>query len=383
MTQPRSVRPAEIVAYLRAAGWRVLDDSYEGAALWGKSVDGAEREVFVPLREGAPDFGRVFERMVKELAALEKRAPARVERDMAETSADAISYRVLLDGGRASRLPLAYAPTIFKAAHDITIAAANAASRTRASYRNWTKEVHDFAARAEVGQTEAGSYVVRILCSVAHVPQPQLQRADEELPFERRVTQTLHGALHAARRAAERAITMEDLSVFDEAVSAGVSSNLCSALASVGTGPESVALEIGLRWAALRDQSVPQGGPFFFGRDLLEVLGSAAMRLRDQETEELPDQEITGFVTSLERGGIDKAGTVVVYGFLELDDRPGGFRCSIELTGEQYALAARAHVEHVLVSVRGLVRRVGHKWWLEEPTGFWIDASAIAQTRRS
>lgn len=372
MTQPRSVRPAEIVAYLRAAGWKVLDETYEGAALWGKTVDGIEEEIFVPLRESAPDFGRVLDRMVTKLAVLEKRTPAQIERDMTESSADAISFRVLLDGGRASRLPLAYAPTIFKAAHDITIAAANAASRTRSSYRNWTKEVHDFAARAEVGQTEAGSYVVRVLCPVTHVPQPQLQRADET-PFERRVTQMLHTALHAARRAAERAVTSGELSVFDETVSSGVSSNLCSALASVGNGPESVALEVGLRWAALRDQPMPNSGPFFFGRDYLEVLGSAAIRLREQETEELHDQEITGFVTGLERGVSDNAGTVVVYGFLESGDRPGGLSCSIELTGEQYALAARAHVEHALVSVRGLVRRVGHRWWLEDPMEFWAD----------
>lgn len=372
MTQPRSVRPAEIVAYLRSADWKVLDETYEGAALWGKTVDEVEEEIFVPLRESAPDFGRVFDRMVKKLAALEKRAPAQIERDMGETSADVISYRVLLDGGRASRLPLAYAPTIFKAAHDVTIAAANAASRTRSSYRNWTKEVHDFSARAEVGQTEAGSYVVRVLCPVTNVPQPGLQRTDEA-PFERRVTHMLHTALHAARRAAERAITTGEISAFDETVSAGVSSNLCSALASVGTGAESVALEVGLRWAALRDQPMPSGGPFFFGRDYLEVLGSAATHLREQETEELHDQEITGFVTSLERGVSDNAGTVVIYGFLESGDRPGGLRCSIKLTGQQYALAARAHVEHALVSVRGLVQRVGHKWWLEEPTGFWVD----------
>ena len=370
--QPRPVRPAEIVAYLKAAGWLVLDDTYEGAALWGRSFDGAEEEIFVPLREGAPDFGRVFDRMVKTLATLEKRAPVQIERDMAETSADAISFRVLLDGGRASRLPLAFAPTIFKAAHDVTIAAANAASRTRSSYRNWTKEVHDFAARAEVGQTEAGSYVVRVLCPVTHVPQPQLQSRDE-VPFERRVTCMLHTALHAARRATERAITTGELSAFDETVSAGVSSNLCSALASVGTGPEQVALEIGLRWAALRDQPMPNSGPFYFGRDHLEILGSAATHLREQETEELQEQEIIGFVTSMERGVTENTGTVTLYGYMPEYESRRSFKCSIELAGELYARAARAHVEQALVSVRGLVRRVGQKWWLEEPSGFsWV-----------
>lgn len=370
MASPRSVRPAEIVAYLRATGWEVADDGYERAALWSKHFDEREEELLVPMAEGAPDFDRVFRRMVDELARLECRPSARVERDMGETSVDAISFRVMLDGGRASRLPLAYAPTVFRAAHDVTIAAANAASRTRPSYRNWTREVRDFADRAEIGQTEAGSYVVRVLCPVTHVPQPRLQRPGEDVPFERRVTHTLHTALHAARRAAQKAITMGELSVFDEAVAAGVSSNLCSALASVGTGPESVALEIGLRWAALRDQPMPNEGPFFFGRDYLEVLGTAAVHLREQESEELQEQEIIGFVTSMERGVTEDAGMVMVKGYMPWEDGHRSLKCSIELAGELYAQAARAHGEQALVSVRGVVRRVGPKWWLEEPSGF-------------
>lgn len=372
MTAPRTVRPAEIVAYLRAAAWKVVDETYEGAALWGKLVDGVEEEIFVPLREGAPDFHRVLDRMMKRLAALEQRALTQIDRDMAETSADAIRFRVLLDGGRGARLPLAYAPTIFKAAHDVTIAAANAASRTRPSYRNWTKEVHDFAVHAEMGQTEAGSYIVRVLCPVTYVPQPRLQRVDD-VPFERRVTRMLHTALHAARHAAERALMTGELAVFDDTVSAGVSSNLCSALASVGNGPESVALEIGLRWAALRDQPMPSGDSFFFGRDYLEILGSAAVHLRDQESEELAEQEIIGFVTSMERGVAENTGTVTLYGYMPQDELRRRLKCSIELAGELYAQAARAHVEQALVSVRGLVRRVGQKWSLEEPSGFsWV-----------
>lgn len=338
------------------------------------------------MAEGAPDFGRVFGRMIHRLAQLEDKAEAQIIRDMAETSADAISFRVMLDGGRASRLPLAYAPTIFKAAHDVTIAAANAASRIRSSYRNWTKEVREFADRAEVGQTEAGSYVVRVLCPVTHVPQPQLQRVDDQAPFERRVTNTLHRALSATRRAAERAITNGELAVFEEAIDDGVSSNMCRALASVGSGPELVALEIGLRWAALRDQSIPSGGSFYFGQDYLEVLDSAASHLRELEGEEFEDQEVMGLVWSLDRSPMNgEAGLITINGFIPnggYGGRDRVMKCSMELPTELYTLAARAHVEHRLVSVWGTVRRAGRRWWLEDLSRFWIDdpgASALGE----
>lgn len=363
------LRPAELVAYLRSRGWRVADDGYEGGALWEKTDDRGTREVFVPMAEEAPDYGQVVHRLISGLAAAESRDAIFIARDIRESSGDVIRFRVSLDGSDSSRLPLAVAPAVFKAAHDVTISAANAVSRRRSHYKKWTNEVHNFAQQAEVGQTEPGSYVVRVLCPLTRVPEPQLQISEKE-PFGRRVTVTLSTALAASIRASRAAITNGDLSVFDETIQAGVSSNLCRALASV-RGPVAVAttLEVQMRWAHLRGHTPPSEGAFFFGADTLEVLDSAASHLRDQEEEILENQTIYGFVTKCERGAVANSGLIVVEGWVE-GEPPTRVSCQVQLAGEEYAAAARAHAERKLVALVGTTHRVGRRWTVDQVDSF-------------
>jgi len=370
MSAPRDfVRPAEIVAYLRGRGWSVADDGYEGGALWEKQSESGPVEAFVPMAEGAPDYGPLVQRLVHELARWEHREPLFVLREMKESIADVIRFRVVLDGSESSRLPLSVAPRVFKTAHDVTISAANAASRRRSHYRNWTREVHEFAQQAEVGQTEPGSYVVRVLCPLTHLPQPQLQPSNPQ-PFARRVTSTLSTALGASSRAARSAITNGDLGVFDETVGSGVSSNLCSALAGVRDGAVTLALEIQLSWAQLRDRVAPPRGTFFFGPDTLEVLQSAARHLRDQEEEVFEDQVFYGYVTECRRGATDDSGTITLEGWIDDPDHREPFACRVELMGEVYVNATRAHGDRDFVQIRGTLLRQGRRWSMSQVDAF-------------
>ena len=298
------------------------------------------------------------------LARVERRDPLYVAREIRESLGDVIRYRVALDGSDSSRLPLAVAPAVFKAAHDVTISAANAVRRRRHFYKKWTNEVHEFARQAEVGQTEPGSYVVRVLCPLTRVPEPQLQLS-EETPFGRHVTETLNHALSASLLASRRAITSGDLAVFDETVEVGVSSNLCRALASV-RGPVATTLEVQLRWAQLRGQEQPTGGRYFFGADTLEVLRSAADHLRDLEEETIENQTVYGFVTKCERGADASSGSIVVQGWLNDGEEHGRVNCRASLSGETYVAAVRAHAERRFVAIEGTVHRVGRRWTMDE-----------------
>lgn len=367
------IRPAEVVAYLRARGWKVADDGYQGGVLWELQTEADTLEAFVPMAEGAPDYGTLVHRLVHTLARVERRDPIFILREMKESTSDIIRFRVALDGRESSRLPLSLAPRVFKAAHDVTISAANATMRRRSHYRKWTRDVYEFAQQAEVGQTEPGSYVVRVLCPLKRLPEPQLQLQGDE-PFGRRVTATLNTALAASTRAARAAITSGDLETFDETIQAGVSSNLCSALASVNEGSLSTTLGVELRWARLKAVAAPAGGSFYFGSDVLDVFQSAAKYLRDQEEEVLEGQTVHGYVTRCERGSTEDSGVVVVEGWIETPDFRGRVACRIELSGADYVSATRAHGDRDFVSVTGTVHRVGSKWSMGEVEGLNIGA---------
>lgn len=110
-------------------------------------------------------------------------------------------------------------------------------------------------------------------------------------------------------------------------------------------------------------------GAFFFGADTLEVLDSAASHLRDQEEEILEDQTIYGFVTKCERGAVANSGLIVVEGWVE-GEPPTRVSCQVQLAGEEYAAAARAHAERKLVALVGTTHRVGRRWTVDQVDSF-------------
>jgi len=373
MMVDRPPNPAEIVAYLRSRGWAVVDDGYQGrAAMWAIACDGErdEAEVLVPMSHDSPDFDRVFARLLKTVAQLEQRSSHQVASDIRETSVDAISYRVVLREEHSTSIPLSLSPLVFRSAYEATIAAANAASRVRSSYGTWTAEVREFAQRARVAQTEPGSYVVRILCPVTPLPGSQI-RTDEEPPFDRRVTQTLHSALTAACDAAKRTITTTKISEFDSTIESGVSSNLCAALGLLSKGDHgSVSLDVGMKWADLPGLTIPSSGRIFFGPDTLEVLQTAASHLRTLEDEHYENTTVIGNITECQKEPKASVGSVTLRGvdFLSHGDEPRKIKVKMDLARDDYNVAAHAHSESGLVTVVGTVRHVGQRWWMENIT---------------
>ena len=72
-----------------------------------------------------------------------------------------------------------------------------------------------------------------------------------DVPFQRRVTNTLVEALTAAARAARQVlVNPEDLSPFDDAVEGGVSANLCGAIARMGPEDSPSSVHVTVDWAA-------------------------------------------------------------------------------------------------------------------------------------
>ena len=110
------------------------------------------------------------------------------------------------------------------------------------------KEAGDYIRRVRLGQTEHGSFVRTVLSEVPPKLSPsesgKLFDEDLPVPFERRVTEVLLKASAAAVHAAEEAGASGDFKPFEEAIDAGVSGNLCGALAKPLASAACTALEI-------------------------------------------------------------------------------------------------------------------------------------------
>jgi hypothetical protein len=98
------------------------------------------------------------------------------------------------------------------------------------------------------------------------------------------------------------------------------------------------------------------------------VLESAAAELRARSAEE--DSVVTGNVVRLYRESSGGAGEVSVAGTVDNEDRLR--RIWVELDGDDYETAVRAHAEMRLVSVHGDIVRRGNRSYLSRPSKFRI-----------
>jgi len=230
-------------------------------------------------------------------------------------------------------------------------------------------EVVDYLRGVRIGPSAEGSFVLSVHTPVPpRLPSTHTVRAAglSDEPFERRVSLRIYEAVRAAYDAANAALVGPDgLGLFTDAVPLGVSANLCEALVGLA-GPVGHPVEVSVNLAPSR----PWAGalpPVRFRTDHYSILESAARELRATSAEE--DSVVVGNVVRLHREG-GSGGAVGIAGAVEGEDRLR--RVWVELSGDAYQTAVRAHEEMRQVSVRGDIVRRGNRAYLVRSSGFQI-----------
>lgn len=234
-TSLEAIRPLEAATYLRSNGWAVLREQPGQYSVWEKRADGEEAfEIVLPLDTRYRDYALRLSDLLQTLQIAEDRSQTEIYSDIQTTSADVIA--------------------LVENAGEMMLASACATIEPRGYYAASKPErAREYVRRLRMGQSEIGSYVVRILSPVS--PRLQLDQGalvgEPEAPFERRVTVTLIRSLTVLRATADEAVNSGKLDGFQQAVEQGVSANLCSALVKMaGSGRSSGAsLAVSLSWA--------------------------------------------------------------------------------------------------------------------------------------
>jgi hypothetical protein len=212
-----------------------------------------------------------------------------------------------------------------------------------------------------LGQTERGSFVLTLLAPVPPSlvqPAPGPDRADEDEPFNRRVTRTLGTALTAVRRAAELGVSTGDLSAFEAGVDDGISADLCESLALVRERSSVSQLEVRIGWASSRPPRDPPAALHDLAPDVLEVIREAGRVLRERTPVE--DFEVEGPVVKMHRPGAELLGDAVVLGAVN------GRTCQVHISvgGEEWTTTMQAMAERTILRCRGELIREGKRYLL-------------------
>jgi hypothetical protein len=357
-----SLRPVDLIAYLRASGWSREAEIGNKASVWVKPDGPQPQDVLVPLRRDAADFAMRIAEVLAQLELVEQRSQEDIVKDLITASADLVRIRTLSAGSADGTIPLDIGVALVEHAREMVLAAACAAVAPSAYWpRRKPLKAADFIEKVRMGQTERGSYVLTI-----HSPVPPALRADvpAESPFERQVTEMLSRSLVAARAAAQQAVETGDLQPFRAAIHNGVSANLCDALVGLGRVSPNNGIEVSISWSRSRPVNGAPRSTSAISSDLIPVIQEASRLFK--ETEPREDFELFGFVERLDRPVGANTGHVTVNALI--DERPR--RVLLELGDPEYQLALQGHKESRLIACLGDLKREGRSFQLQSPRQF-------------
>ncbi len=366
-----SLTPNDAVSYLRTTGWREQEVLKGRASIWTTTTaDGETVEALVPLAAGVLDFRSRVRQLLGAIEVAERRPRLEILADLSETSADTVRVAT----GISDSIRLSEGAHLASSVYDLLLASACAAVRPRPVYHTRKPDVAvSFASSLELGQTERGSFVLRILSRVppslasqqVSMPWGTGEQPRGEEPFERQALVVFAGALQAAQWAGQRALATGALDEFQNAVAQGVSANFCTALAGLG-GYENRDVRIGVSWARTRRPVEGGNTSTVFDRNILSVIGEAGRLLRETLPE--PDFEVVGPVVQLARDTGSPMGKVTVSALIDGQLK----RVLMELPEEAYNGAIFAHKLGNNVSCYGELRKGGRTYSLLEPKGFRV-----------
>jgi hypothetical protein len=357
--------PKKIETYLLARGWQPHIQT-RMFSTWEPPQGIRAHQVFLPLSSKPRDYENRLRELVASLAEIEGAELDVLITNLRYASADLVRIRLVSPHAGPGEVRIGDGAKLFDGARELMLAAACAEINVRPNFGPRVPDLaRDYMDHVRLGQTEQGSYVVTVISEVAAPAQRAILPDDAahfEIPFERRVTSKLVTALGAARDAANAVVRgSEGYAAFDDAVEAGVSANLCDAVARIGTESAGASVHVGVEWASSRPPTVEAPPGVSFESSELPVVREAVAYLRqlgpfDQEL-------VSGIVSRLTREKDDEIGTIVIEGETRGEKR----KVHVELPDDQYDIAVQAHKTRRPILIRGTLYKRGRSWVLSDP----------------
>lgn len=337
-----TIRPANVVDYLRAHGWQGVESKRTDLAVFRRDTPAGVVETRVLLDETFGDFLVRMSEVVDTISRMEARPVPQVVNDLLAPPGDHLRFRIDSENTESGTLGLAQSIQLRKALRNMLLSAAHSAIAPAPHYARLTQaKALDLVNECRERQSERGSYVASILVPVL----PPVGQLSIEEEFGRRTTRILFTALQTAERAAA---TPDHLM---EASASGISANFLEALAELEPSGQRAAVEVTVNWLGSapspelsRRVRLPQGA--------FRNFRSVAKALR--EASPLPNTELEGYVIAVSKD----LGASIGWATIAAQVEPfGDSRVRIEVDQEQHVVVAGAHALGQRVRVVGTLKK--------------------------
>ena len=360
-----SIPIVNIRAYLKSRYW--TDQGLWGErpiSIFAKEHGGRTWEILVPHRDNLGGYAENMAESLSVLAAVEDRSQFAVFNDVSATGADVIRLRSANGMGREP-LSLRQSATFLNNAYGMVASAARAVEKPQATYRGpVSSEVAEYLDNVRPLSGYHQGYDITLHSPVPIGFEPQTDMGEDFYsPFSRRATLKLAEALEHSSNAISGIIEDDPVRGFRQAVTHGVSANLCDAVASLAKRGEGI--EIYLYWAPVRP-STDTDYHYQFSENSADILTEAARTFRRDEP--LFGEHVLAQVVRLEREPEEFDGRATL--LYVRDGNPT--RLQVEFEKSVYSTVIRAFDQRDPIRLDGDIYRIGNGYELRNPRNLTV-----------
>jgi len=358
MTLDPVINPTDLRDFLKSRGWVPIEAALSERIYAFDHPAFARRQLVYPMDLTAPDYEESVLRVIDKLAEMTGTTSQALIARTRSIRDDVLRFRIFT-GSNDFDVPLGFASNLITSAEKLLKAAACTVLRPRVHHPRLSfAEAAQLIEKFRFGQTERGSFVVRVSCPLdALEVQGSVNLDGEDAPFVRQVTLSLNRALRQLTNAIETDAVDDLVLAIRGTEMPLVSSNLCEALAGMHDAQMENSLDLGFDWSVLRGlPSADFPKQIRVQRDYFSRIEEIRRELRSMESE----QEDT-FIGTVERldgelGPDGRRSGVVVLALL-LAGESETVRVRTVLSAEQYAIADKVHMTNgAYVRVAGRLR---------------------------
>ena len=346
MNQSSLISPIDLRDFIKAKGWTLRPEGITDRLYVLPNAHFPHRQLVFPMDIAAPDYAESIQRVIEKLSEIIGERPPLLLSRIQTLRDDALRFRVFTEPGGDGSLPLGFASTLVMGAQQLLKVAACSILRPRLHHpRLALTESLQLIEKSKFGQTEAGSFILKVSCPVHALDvQGTIPFNENSLPFVRQVTLFLKRSIEQLICAIEADTLNALVDTLKQAPAPLISSNLCEAVTQFHDEGLDNSLDIDIDWSVLEPITEKDRlkKPLRIQRDYFGRIEDVRRELRSSSSHD--KDTFIGTVEHL-AGDMGEDGQRTGEVILALLLREGeSIRARVTLSAEQYKKADQAHM---------------------------------------
>ncbi len=266
----------ELTQYLESTDW-IKDGSIgKKATIWHRPEEEySDFEIIQPIDSNIKGYLNKLSEVIESISDFEDKTTLTILEELQTFCTDLVKVRVIHQDVENGTIPLNDGVLLIGKSKELMVASVLSTFNKKKYFSgSRSSDVQNYLSQLRLGQTEVGSFVVNLLCPINK--SIALQDDADITSLTRSITTNLSKSLDAINVAVKRYKRDSNIFHFEEAVTAGVSANLCDALIGLSGSSKLRNFEISIALARVEPDKQNVSIHHSFNSEHVSVLEAAS-----------------------------------------------------------------------------------------------------------